>query len=289
VFQQIAPADCYERGAIATAGNPVYGNTIAVNNRVAPLRFLLADFSWSTASHRAALIAYVQHGIDIGQHASVGWRSRAANRPIGNGYLAPGGIAVGHKDPVAFAAFMLQQPGLTAAAQGKYYFESDQVYRSPHDGRPYYGIGIDGTNSYCPDDGSGTEGGVQCYHPSKRMDASCAGAGKSYQSQVTNSAPYTALWVQVLGAENVWSDAPWLEFARSWKEGGRAPGHTHYLWSNGLSSNGCDNQRWNTGYENILGEQMWAAFKNVRGATSPPPPPPPPPGPEPLPAPTQLN
>jgi hypothetical protein len=288
VFQQIAPSDCYERGSVSTNGNPVYGNTIAVNNRVAPLRFLLSDFNWSNPTHRGALLAYVQHGIDIGQDVSGGWRSRAASRPIGNGYLAPGGIAVGHKSPVVFAAYMLQTPALSLVAQGNYYFESDQVYRSPVDNRVYYGVGIAGTNPYCPDDGTGIEGSIHCYHPSKRMDASCAGSGKSYQSQVTNSAPYAALWVQILGAQASWNDSPWLEYSRAWKEGGRAPGHLHYLWSNGLSTNGCDNQRWNTGYENGFGEQMWAAFKNVQAGSTPPPPPPPPPTESPLPAPDQL-
>jgi hypothetical protein len=291
VFQQIAPEDCYRRGGLSTSGNPMYGNTIAVNNRAAPLRFLLSDFNWSNASHRAALIAYVQHGIDLAQLAKDGWRTRAAGIPVGNGYLAPGGISVGHKSPVVFAAFMLNQAALAAVATANYYFESDQVYRSSVDNRVYYGVGIQGTNAYCPDNGSGP-GGVHCYHPSKRMDAGCDGDGKSYQSQVSNSAPYAALWVRVLGAENFWNDAPWLEFARAWKEGGRAPGHQHYLWSNGLSTNSCDNQRWNTGYGNSFGDEMWSAYKNVTPGGSPPaPPPPPPPAPPPpdLPAPVQIQ
>jgi hypothetical protein len=291
VFQQIMPTDCLIKGSASTAGELTYGNNIAVSNRVAPLRFLLDDFNWNNAAHRQALTNYVQHGLDLAQMVHSGWRTRAARRPIGNGYQSgEGGITIGQKEPVVFAAYMLQQSAVTNLARGNYYMESDQVYRSPVDNRAYYGVGVEGTNDYCPDGGGGFEGGIHCYHPTKRMDAGCGASVKSYQSQVSNSAPYVALWVRLLGAESFWNDAPWLEFARAWKEGGRAPGHTGYHWSNGLSPIGCDNKRFNTGYESALGEQMWSNFKNASGGGSPTPPPPPPPPPPPadLPAPSQL-
>ena len=95
------------------------------------------------------------------------------------------------------------------------------------------------------------------------MDAGCGGSPKSYQSQVSNSAPYTELWVRVMGAYSVWNDAPWLEFYKAWYDGGRAPGHTHFLWSSIGGSNGCSNQRWNNGYTSVFGDQMLPAFKSV--------------------------
>lgn len=280
VMQQITATDCLMRGSAPTNGQLTYGNNIAVNNRVAPLRFLLDDFRWSDPVARQALINFVQHGIDLAQMVHSGWRTRAASKPIGNDYLSPGGIMIGHKSPVVFAAFMIRHPTLTAIAAGNHYFESDQVYRSSVDGRVYYGVGIQGTNPYCPDDGTGFEKGIHCYHPSKQIDAGCASSAGGYQSQVSNSAPYDWLWVDKLGARTFWADDAWLEFARAWRAGGRAPGHTQYLWSNGRTS--CDNTRRNLGYETPFADEMWSAFH----ATPAPPPAPPPPAP--LPAPTQL-
>ena len=96
------------------------------------------------------------------------------------------------------------------------------------------------------------------------MDACCGGACiSSYQSQVSNSGPYSRLWVTLVGAQAEWNDAAWLNFYYAWKEGGRAPGHLHYLLASTTPNNGCTNQRFNLGYETPFGEQMWAAFKNV--------------------------
>jgi hypothetical protein len=282
IIQMIAATDCLWEAT--------YGNAIAVHNRTIPLRFLLADFDWNNPVHKGALIAYIQHGIDIAQHVSQGWRTISAPPPTGTGYLyGEGGILVGHKDPAVFAAHMLNQPAIRSAASGFHFYESDQIYRSSVDNRVYYGKGSRGTNHFCPDNGSGTEGGVHCYHPSKQMDAGCGGSPKSYQSQVSNSAPYTELWVRILGAQSAWNDEAWLAFYKAWYDGGRAPGHTQFLWSSVAGSTSCNNQRYNTGFTSIFGDQMRAAFKGL-GSTPPPPSPPPPspPPPEPLPAPQQL-
>lgn len=268
-FQETLPTDCLSMGAAQTDGQLTYGNNIAVFNRVVPLRFALNDFNYAgDTTHRAALIRAVQHGLDLASQFNNGFRTRHANPPLGaQGVSNPGGIHVGHKDPVAFAAFMLNQSPLTTVAGANHYFESDQIYTSSVDGKFYAGTGYPNTTSVCPDTGADNlDSRIHCYQVNERMDASCRSVATSlsgYFGQTSNSAPYTALWVQLFGAQSKWSHTDWLAWARAWREGGRAVGHTQYRWDNNLSANGCTNTRDHTGYESPFGNEMWAAFKNT--------------------------
>jgi hypothetical protein len=173
---------------------------------------------------------------------------------------------------------------MKSAAGAHHYFENDEAYYSAVDGKPYYGVRVQACK-----DGIGEP--AMCFHLSQRMDAGCVTSGgtpKSYQSMGSNQMHYQRLVVKILGMEGIWNHNAYLDYAYAWWEGGRGPGHTKHLWSNGLSTNNCDNQRWNNFYTNPFGQEMWAAYKNFAPSGSPPPPPPPPPPPSALPAPQQL-
>lgn len=271
--QETLPTDCLP---ISGASTGTYGTDFALLHRAIPLRFALDDFDYAgNSTHKMALIRTVQHGIDLASEFNGGFRTRAADPTTGAAYNNTfGGVMVGHKDPVVFSAFMLSDSTLKGIATSRYYYESDQAYRSSVDGYVYYGIGSSGSLNVCPDDGSGFEGGVHCAHPSEQMDASCRindggctssscylNQPASYYSQTSNSAPYTVLWLQMLHAGAYWEDTtPWTIWARSWLDGGRGPGHTHYRWSGVESDNGCENTRNNTAYESPFANEMWTEF-----------------------------
>lgn len=96
-----------------------YGAEIARDNAVSLLRMLLSDFNYSDATHKKALVNYLQMAIDL--------KSIAAE---GGGWDADGGHGNGRKLPLLFANKVFGGADFSDAIAASAFSEDQQVYRS---------------------------------------------------------------------------------------------------------------------------------------------------------------
>jgi hypothetical protein len=105
---------------------PDYGADIGRRNADGALRLMHSD---AVSAKMAALIGYVQYGIDLYHMMLLGhtWPDGGGHRP-------------GQKLPLTFAAVMLDDAGMKQAIADAAIFHEDELfYRSPRDGRVLYG------------------------------------------------------------------------------------------------------------------------------------------------------
>jgi hypothetical protein len=107
---------------------PDYGAQIATDNATYLLRMLLSDFNYSNATHRQALIGYLQMAIDI--------RAMAVG---GSEWNADGGHANGRKLPLQFAHMVFGGTDFSNAIAASIFSEDRQVYRSVATGEVLWG------------------------------------------------------------------------------------------------------------------------------------------------------
>lgn len=177
---------------------PDYGASIARDNAVAVLRLLLDDFDIHNKSHKAALVNYLQMGVDL--------EGMALN---GVGWPADGGHGNGRKLPILFTGWMLGEESFDHALQTAVFSEDEQVYWSGRAQRSLFG-------QDCTDAGYWSRmrtgsGAKDCRDPYGYID------GYGYQFCCTAMPwKYTVLAVAIMDLETQWHNDSLLDYAHRW-------------------------------------------------------------------------
>lgn len=183
---------------------PDYGASIAVQNSVSILRFLLSDFSIDLKNHRQALINYLQMAIDLQGIAYEGMRWKGA-----------GGHGNGRKLPLLFAAHLLDKKEFYDVIKRTSFSEDEQVYYSKIAGRALFG-------AQCSDKDYWLtirvrRGPRDCRDPYGYIDGGGHEIGSAYQFCCTAMPwKYTALAVRLLKLEKKWDNDHFLNYVDRW-------------------------------------------------------------------------
>lgn len=190
--------------------NHAYGAEIAGDNATSLLRMLLDDFDYANATHKQALINYLQMAIDL--------KSIAANGVIWPGSMA--GHSNGRKLPLLFAGWILDSSDFDNAIAASRFSEDEQVYISATIGKALFGEA--GTDAeYWADIRTGS-GSKTVRDPYGYVDgASKSIGGDSYQfCCISKPFKYTALALYMLGLENKWNYPAFTQYVERWVKSG---------------------------------------------------------------------
>ncbi len=254
---------------------PDFGASIATDNAVAPLRFMLNDFNFEVQTHRLALINYLQMGVDLKGMAMTGMKWPGA-----------GGHGNGRKLPILFAARLLGRDDFLQSAKRAVFSEDEQVYFSEKAGKALYGASCSDSNYWLTTRlGRGSR---DCRDPYGYIDGGGHEIGGAYQFCCTAMPwKYTALAVRMLGLEEGWANNAFLEYADRWvidgvwanpdpcasynnnpddymkvygpdKDNNCIRGAGRYKTKHGTKKDGGD-------YRNKFGDQMWLIYRNNVG------------------------
>ncbi|WP_166260757.1 hypothetical protein [Marinobacter salicampi] len=253
---------------------PDYGASIARDNAIAVLRMLLDDFDIHNASHKAALVNYLQMGVDL--------EGMALN---GVGWPAAGGHGNGRKLPILFTGWVLGKESFGQALETAVFSEDGQVYWSEKAQRSLFG-------QNCSDAGYWSRmrtgaGAKDCRDPYGYID------GHGYQFCCTAMPwKYTALAVVIMDSETQWNNDPLLDYAHRWvnhgvwaepdpcapyngdpEDYGRSygpdasgnciQGTGRHIYSEQDARHGSNRDEGNYGAE--FGDELWAWFWQVNG------------------------
>lgn len=187
---------------------PDYGASIARDNAVAVLRMLLSDFQLSNVEHRAALINYLQLGVDL--------EGMALN---GVSWPAAGGHGNGRKLPLVFGDWLLSDANWGTALKTAAFSEDEQVYWSKAAGRALFG-------QKCTDSGYWSRmrtgaGAKDCRDPYGYIDGGGRDIGAAYQLCCTAKPwKYTALAVSILRLDRRWNRPAFSNYVHRWVKQG---------------------------------------------------------------------
>lgn len=177
---------------------PDYGAAIARDNAVAVLRLLMDDFDIDDKDHKAALINYLQMGIDL--------EGMALN---GVDWPGEGGHGNGRKLPILFTGWVLDYEIFGQALESAVFSEDEQVYWSEKAQVSLFG-------QDCTDAGYWSRmrtgaGAKDCRDPYGYID------GYGYQFCCTAMPwKYTALAVLILELETQWNNDSFLNYVHRW-------------------------------------------------------------------------
>jgi hypothetical protein len=184
-----------------------YGASIAVDTSVSLLRFMLNDFDRENATHRSALINYLQMSIDL--------LSMAEN---GVTWPADGGHGNGRKLPILVGGYFLDDERFFRVLNKPIFSEDEQVYFSNLTNRALFGRRcIDSWYWMQLREGKGPK---DCRDPYGYIDGGDA-LGEGYQMCCTAMPwKYTALGIRLMGMEHYWNNDAFLEYVGRWMDHG---------------------------------------------------------------------
>ncbi len=183
---------------------PQYGSNIAISTNKAALRLMLDD---PVKQKKAALIAYVQAGIDYYHMMKNGMNWRA-----------DGGHMVGRKLPVVFAAILLDNPEMKKS------IASAPTGTFSEDGHTSFGknaialFGKDcGEPGYWQRELKG-KGKRDCRDPYGYIDGGGSEIGAAYQTCCTAHAYKGAALAAILlpDGKNIWNHQPFFKYVDRW-------------------------------------------------------------------------
>ena len=183
---------------------PDYGATIAKDNAISILRFMMDDFSINNTIHKTALINYLQMSIDL--------QSMALN---GVTWPGKGGHGNGRKLPMVFAWHLFRKNSFLDALRKSSFAEDEQVYFSKKTGKALFG-------SRCSDKQYWSttrisRGPRDCRDPYGYIDGGGHEIGAAYQYCCTAMPwKYTALAVRLLQEDKVWANDAFLKYVDRW-------------------------------------------------------------------------
>jgi hypothetical protein len=187
---------------------PDYGADIARDSGVNLLRMLLSDFNYSNATHKQALINYLQMAVDLQTMAAGGVK-----------WPGDGGHLSGRKLPLIFAAWAFSNTDFSNAIAASVFAEDVQVWRNSG------GIALFGlpqTEAEYWSDIRGLGGSKDVRDPYGYIDGGSQGPGELYQFCCT-SLPwkYTTLALYMLNLKAAWGNGDILvDYVERWVSSG---------------------------------------------------------------------
>lgn len=251
---------------------PDYGASIATDNAVSVLRFLVDDFDPHLMQHKKAVVNYLQMGIDIASMAKGGVA-----------WPANGGHGNGRKLPLVFAAYVLDRQDIRDLIPTTTFSEDEQVYYSHNANRSLYGS--DCTDAEYWNRVINNKGPRDCRDPYGYVDGGGEEIGGAYQYCCTAKPwKYTALAVHLLDLEEMWNNPAFLNYVDRWvshgvwsrpdpcaasngspddylaiygagPDGQCLTGAGRYLEKHGQNADGGH-------YQNEFGDAMWNAYRD---------------------------
>ncbi len=175
--------------------NTGYGSEASIEYSKPLIRFSANDFNYSDATHKQALINYLQRVIDLAGNVQGGTSFDASG----------GGYGFGRKLPLLFAGQVLQNSTITGLASSGIFAEDLSFYQSTSTGRvlhgEYYSYGAPYTwpNNYFQDEVTGS-GSKTTRDPMGWTDSGSGGnAGAYLACCVAAPARYEAMAASILG------------------------------------------------------------------------------------------
>lgn len=183
---------------------PDYGASIARDNAVAVLRFLLDDFNIEKGEHKGALVNYLQMAVDL--------KGMALN---GVNWQANGGHGNGRKLPLLFGGLLLDTGDFDLAMKSALFSEDEQVYWGIAAQRALFGKACTDAEYWRKArTGSGSR---DCRDPYGYIDGGGHEVGSAYQSCCTAKPwKFTALAVTLLDLEEQWNNNIFLSYVKRW-------------------------------------------------------------------------
>lgn len=183
---------------------PDYGASIATDNAVSVLRFMLNDFNIGRKAHKSALLNYLQMAVDIQSMAASGVK-----------WPANGGHGNGRKLPLVVAAALLGDSSFLDAMRASSFSEDEQVYYSSASQKALYGRTCS-DKQYWMTIWSG-KGPRDCRDPYGYIDGGGQELGEAYQKCCTAKPwKYTALAISLLGIRDSWRNDAFLQYVDRW-------------------------------------------------------------------------